>query len=122
MHHSWFGLVTRETALSMAWSVFSSYADWSSRHGSRCSSKCFEADVRQLLSVSLISSRSKRGTQVCRIVGDPFVEQFLFSEKGSIRRFGLLKVAALGEVVENWADGSKGDFRKFSDFPIWGAG
>src|ERR1700722_20023794 len=85
-------------------------------------SECFEADVRQLVSISLISSRSKRGTQVCRIVGDPFVEQFLFSEKGSIRRFGVLKVPALGEVIENWADGSKGDSRKFGDFPVWGTG
>jgi hypothetical protein len=85
-------------------------------------SKCFEADVRQLLSISLISSRSKRGTQVCRIVGDPFVEQLFFSEKGSIRRLGLLKIPALGEVVENWADGSKGDLGKFGNFSVLGSG
>src|ERR1700728_1445813 len=58
-------------------------------------SKCFEADVRQFLSIGLISSRPKRGTQVRRIVGDPLVEKILLSEKGSSRRFGLLKVAAL---------------------------
>jgi hypothetical protein len=29
---------------------------------------------------------------------------------------------ALGQVVENWADGSRGDLRKFGNFPVGGTG
>ena len=33
---------------------------------------------------------------------------------------GLLKESALGEIVEHWADSSKGNARKFGQLAIWG--